>query len=97
MCRGYFGNVKFQLRIFVKVYYGLLGILRDFITDIMGLFLRILLTLDQDFQKALNPHIWRKTGNWADLKRVSRNIMDITEIAIAEYHGTLRSVIPPDL
>ena len=43
---GYYGNGKFLLRVLLRVYYGLLRILRSFITDITELFLRILLTLD---------------------------------------------------
>jgi hypothetical protein len=60
ICRGgrYYGNGKFLLRVFITVYYGLLRILRSFIADITGLFLRILLTLNQDPKKSpRNPNV----------------------------------------
>ncbi len=68
---------KFQLRGFITVYYGLLRILWVFITDITGLFLRFLLTLNQDPQKAPKTLIFEKT-----LEKLSRFITDITE-----YYG----------
>jgi hypothetical protein len=80
-------------------YYGLLRILRilrSYITDITGLFLRIFLTLNQNPEKAPKTLIFEKNPG-----KSSRFITDITEYY--GYYGNryyrmlkkLRSVISP--
>ncbi len=90
------GDITEMENSYYGFYCSLLRILRSFITDITGLFLRILLTLNQDTKKASKPSYLRKP--WNDLLRILRilpNIADITEIAITEYYRILRSVISP--
>ncbi len=55
--------MKFLLKGFITVYYGLLRILRSFNMDITGLSLRILLTLNQGTKKSLETLTFeKKTG-----------------------------------
>ncbi len=94
-CRGreIFRKWKIPITGFITVYHGLLLILRSFMTDITGLFLSILLTLNQDTKKASKPsHLRKPWKNRADLLRILRNITDITEIAITEYYGILWNI-----
>ncbi len=94
-CKGsgggrYYGNGKFLLRVFITVYYGLLRILRSFITDVTGLSLRILLTLNQDTKKSLETLTFEK-----NLEKSSQFITDITEYYGYygnRYYGILRNI-----
>ena len=87
-CRGEISR-KWKLPI-TGFYYGLLRILWSFITDIRGLFLRILLNLNQDPKKAPETLIFEKT-----LEKSRQFITDITEYYGYYgncYYGILRNI-----
>ncbi len=89
----YYKNGKFLLQGFITVNYGILQILRTFITDITRLCIKDMLTLDQDPEKKLPKRSYlKKTKN---LLKILRNITDITEFAITEYYRILH--MPPAL
>jgi hypothetical protein len=93
---GYYGNVKILFWVFSGLF--------QFITDSTGLFLGILLTLDQGTKKGVKPSFLEKTRKtrpiyygYYKILRILWNFTDITEMAISEYSGISMSVIshPP--